>query len=331
MAMQSRRIGRLVAAAVVLAVVIGGGAFALGIWGGVELMQAAREKGCTDPFADTIPLPELAPATGKRVRFLVIGDTGTGSTAQDRVARAARTVCDERGCDFALLLGDNFYPDGVSGVDDPLFRERYEKQYGPLGRPVLAVLGNHDVHNNPAPQVLYSLRSDTWRMPAYAYRFRAGPVRFFAVNTNCSLLQWHRLADRLERESSSAAWTVTFGHHPIFSTGPHGDADAITRWYFGRYIAPHVDAYFAGHTHMLEHLRRPDSRTAHLISGAGGGSNVVGPDYEPRPSAAETPFLYGEPGFAWVEADAETFTVRFFDDQPQELYRHTVRRSDRTR
>ena len=43
---------------------------------------------------------------------------------------------------FVALVGDNFYPDGVSSVQDAQFRSAFEALYGPLGKPVLAVVGN---------------------------------------------------------------------------------------------------------------------------------------------------------------------------------------------
>jgi hypothetical protein len=46
-------------------------------------------------------------------RFIALGDGGTGTLAQYQVAAAAKTVCDQKGCDFALYLGDNIYEVGV--------------------------------------------------------------------------------------------------------------------------------------------------------------------------------------------------------------------------
>src|SRR5687768_14460425 len=50
------------------------------------------------------------------VRFVGFGDAGEGNEAQQRVANAAEVVCQDRGCDFAMMLGDNFYDEGVTSV-----------------------------------------------------------------------------------------------------------------------------------------------------------------------------------------------------------------------
>ncbi len=41
--------------------------------------------------------------------ILVLGDSGTGKAGQYRVGHAMYEVCRQRGCDFALMLGDNIY------------------------------------------------------------------------------------------------------------------------------------------------------------------------------------------------------------------------------
>ena len=45
--------------------------------------------------------------------LLVFGDGGTGEAGQYRVGQAMYEVCRERQCDFALMLGDNIYEDGI--------------------------------------------------------------------------------------------------------------------------------------------------------------------------------------------------------------------------
>src|SRR5689334_9993322 len=62
------------------------------------------------PPADNDPDPEPLPP---RVRFIAIGDSGTGEAEQYEVAASIATHCADFGCDFVLYLGDNFYPGGV--------------------------------------------------------------------------------------------------------------------------------------------------------------------------------------------------------------------------
>ena len=93
----------------------------------------------TDADADTDPDP--APY----VRFIALGDIGTGSDLQASVADAAAAICGVEGCDFALLLGDNFYQCGVTSIEDEQFQTTFEAMYDDpnLAMPFNAILGNH--------------------------------------------------------------------------------------------------------------------------------------------------------------------------------------------
>src|SRR3989442_1644175 len=83
-----------------------------------------------------------SPATTHGVtRFVALGDTGTGDCNQYKVARALKRWCDAKGCDFVLLLGDNFYERGLpdlcrwdpqaSRVFPDEFRSAFTDPYGP--------------------------------------------------------------------------------------------------------------------------------------------------------------------------------------------------------
>ncbi|MED5390014.1 MAG: metallophosphoesterase, partial [Pseudomonadota bacterium] len=88
------------------------------------------------------------------LRFIVIGDSGSGSAGQYAVGEAIAKVCDEKdefvgdlafpGCDLVVGLGDNIYESGVTSVDDPQFAEKFEKPFEPVQLPFYMVLGNHD-------------------------------------------------------------------------------------------------------------------------------------------------------------------------------------------
>ena len=88
------------------------------------------------------------------LRFIVIGDSGSGSAGQYAVGEAIAEVCQRKdefvddmafpGCDLVVGLGDNIYESGVTSVDDPQFAEKFEKPFDPVQLPFYMVLGNHD-------------------------------------------------------------------------------------------------------------------------------------------------------------------------------------------
>jgi hypothetical protein len=70
-------------------------------------------------------------------------------------------------------VGDNFYPAGVSSVNDKRFQETFEDAYKEpeLQVPWWHLAGNHDHRGNASAQVAYSALSPggRWRMPALWY------------------------------------------------------------------------------------------------------------------------------------------------------------------
>ncbi len=204
----------------------------------------ATGGGSTDASADA--------AAPRRVRFVAIGDTGKGNDGQRQVAAAMAQVCATEGCDFVVLLGDNIYDAGVSGVDDPLWQERFEQPYAGLDLPFYAVLGNHDYggwlvvplgglgneFSKGQHEVAYSQVSAKWRMPATHYTFTAAHVGFIALDTNAILWGDTTYGDQatwLPTATAAVAdrrWQIVLGHHPYRSNGEHGNA--------GNYDAPEL-------------------------------------------------------------------------------------------
>lgn len=194
-----------------------------------------------------------ASAAPAEVRFVAFGDSGNATPNQLAVGQAMGAVCASRGCELALMLGDNFYASGVSSVDDGQFQAKFETPYASLKVPVWVTLGNHDNSRGPGEgsdnakgdfQVEYHYlaqrTSDKWRMPARYYSFKAGELaEFFSLDSNplAALVpdpspdflaatygpaqqQWLEGA----LKASKAPWKIAFAHHPYLSNGAHGNA-----------------------------------------------------------------------------------------------------------
>jgi hypothetical protein len=70
----------------------------------------------------------LEPAEPNTVRFIAVGDVGTGTTIEYRVAKAMGNKCELDGCNFVLLLGDNIYENGVDSISDTQFGTKFKKR-----------------------------------------------------------------------------------------------------------------------------------------------------------------------------------------------------------
>jgi hypothetical protein len=168
------------------------------------------------PGSDDVPAAPEAPSgeppvAAARVRFIALGDSGTGSAGQYAVGAAIARLCAEKsegdgraGCDLVLGFGDNIYENGPEDAFDVQFEDKFEQPFAPVDLPFYMVLGNHDNTgyiagdgtNNARGdiEVAYHYRdgrsSERWQMPARYYQFHAGGddgaplVSFFALDSN---------------------------------------------------------------------------------------------------------------------------------------------------
>ena len=234
------------------------------------------------PFA----IPAVVPGAAYE-RLIVLGDMGTGRPDQYKVAAAMAQRAKSDHVDFILTVGDNFYEDGVSSVDDPQWKSKFEDVYADpaLQLPIYPSLGNHDHRGNPKAQVEYSQRNKNWKMPAQYYTFThtlgdETTVQYFAIDSDPIQRAGGDSGEQLtwldsELAKSAARWKIVFGHHPLYSNGEeHGDNEAMIAK-VGPLLTKHkVDVYLCGHDHTLE-MFKPIGGVYHVVTGAGGGPDMA--------------------------------------------------------
>lgn len=161
---------------------------------------------------------------------------------------------------FIVLLGDNFYPNGVSSISDPLW-DLFD-ELAPSAPEFYAVLGNHDYQQSVTPQLLYHTVSNKWNLPAqYYYRhIKFGGVRICALfldtfEYNAEQLEWTIKTLSAPACADQSTYRLVFTHYPIRTVGVfHTSRD--TR-HLDRVLRPvleeyHVHAYVAGHEHDMQ-------------------------------------------------------------------------------
>lgn len=289
------------------------------------------------------PPPVTEPSASAPVlRFIAMGDGGVGNDTQYAVAKAVKSVCAERGCDFVLYLGDNIYNDGVSGVEDPQFQTKFEQPYAELDLIFHMVLGNHDygelslAESKAEFEVAYSEHSTKWSMPARHYTFTQEHVQFYALDTN-QIMVWDRPEQQAwldrERAASTADWHIAFGHHPYISNGQHGNAGEYEgsayipiasgksmKDFMDTSICGQMNLYLSGHDHNRQWLEE-QCGTNFIVSGAAAKtSGLVG---------RETPTHFEDDrkaGFLWVEIEGNTLTGVFYDQDASVDYESSFTR-----
>jgi hypothetical protein len=295
------------------------------------LLLAAPPGFAADPIAD----PGF-------VRFVALGDTGKGNDTQYAVAKAMTKVCAERGgCNFGLLLGDIIYQSGVTSVDDPQWKDKFELPYAGVPFSFYGVLGNHDYGSSweywkPPFMLSYAAQSQKLHMPGRHYSFRAGPVEFLAVDTNA--LFWGLAKEESEamdlgvQQAKGRPWRIGFGHHPYLSNGKHANAGhyeglpwswlpaagGTLKTFFEEHVCGKVDLYLAGHDHTLQDLGERCG-TDWLISGGGSSATHTLTDRNP------SEFQKDVPGFLLVEATEDRLDLTFFDEFGKQLHTRSVR------
>jgi hypothetical protein len=137
------------------------------------------------------------------------------ASGQAAVATAMRRFCDgPAACEFAVMLGDNIYPDGATagadGRDDATrFRKIFHEPYAPLaandeGFRIYAALGNHDwktSREGAMAQVRYLAETPPFYMDGIRYRVApTGDPReleIFVLDTHVMLSDHSILDDAL--------------------------------------------------------------------------------------------------------------------------------------
>ena len=187
------------------------------------------------------------PASKDSVRFLVVGDSGTGDRAQNEVARQMARSREVFDFDFAIMLGDNLY--GSERPQD--YARKFELPYKALldaDVQFYASLGNHD---DPNQRFYKPFNMGGNRF----YSFQKKDVRFYALDSNYMDRDQQRWLEQ-ELSQSNAKWKIPYFHHPIYSSGGrHGsevDLRAVVEPMFIKYG---VSVVFAGHEHFYERLK----------------------------------------------------------------------------
>ena len=206
-------------------------------------------------------LPLTLPNREDAVRFMVVGDTGTGSRRQNELARLMARYRQSFPFEFALLVGDNMY--GSEKAAD--YKSKFEDVYRPLLDSKVkfyAALGNHDESNQRFYEH-FNMNGEEY------YNFKKGPVSFYALNSNYmdkKQLAW--LEEKLAADASD--WKVAFFHHPPYSSGgKHGSATSLRQIVEPIFLKHGVNLVLAGHEHFYERVK-PQKGIYYFISGAGG-------------------------------------------------------------
>jgi len=135
------------------------------------------------------------------------------------VARAMEELCRSAPCDFAVMVGDNIYPDGATlgqdGISDARrFEDMLDRPFSGLGAntpgfAIYAMLGNHDWRHSregALAQLSYLQQHPRFRMPGLFYRAVPpgfeGEIELFVIDTEMLLASTTVRKDALDADGN---------------------------------------------------------------------------------------------------------------------------------
>jgi len=225
-------------------------------------------------FTPVVGPKQITKNPTEKIKFLVFGDSGSGSNEQKILAR----LMEKESPDLILHTGDLAYERGtpMELKEKALFI--YQKLFDQAS--FYPVLGNHDYLTQNGQPFL-----DIFKLPGNEryYFFSVGKNLFIALDSNALLdeapnkmLSW--LEQTLSRNVTSYQWVFVYFHHPAYSTGSHGSDKRVQDKIVPILEKYSVDMVFSGHDHNYQRTceikqgKCENGGIVYLVTGGGGKS-----------------------------------------------------------
>ena len=207
---------------------------------GYALQNGSAQNGAPAAVL-TPPVEESAVESGPSIDFIALGDSGyetpwfsffgswygirgthwaPGTSGLPVMGPLLTNYCKTNNCDFAVMLGDNIYPDGVEGIDAEDDAERFMDVFTTPFAPLLEhdaefrifpTLGNHDWRGKRlgvAAQLEYLKTTPPFDMKGLFYSVKPegtnGLVEVFVVDTEMLLSTQYVFEPNLDEDGREA-------------------------------------------------------------------------------------------------------------------------------
>jgi len=301
----------------------------------------------------TVALCVLSNVAGMQV--LTIGDFGDDSSGgvirQEELSLIMSDWCGVRKCDFIISTGDNFYPSGVTSVNDARFNTSWLWVYD---KPNIAdltwymTMGNHDygvIDNRELYQIDYAATEKRWVQPSLWYdvvRTEGNlTVHFVYIDAMSILLRKYDWEEELEwyektLAESTADWLIVVEHYPPYTVGGYATGSLIHRTNLVPPAEKHgVDLLISGHDHNLQHITKSVEVDVDYVVSGGGGRGLYAFDTRGNQTLNNMGYTvqyFGHHnGFVMLDISREAVVADYVDLQGKVQYSFTRTRSQRRR
>jgi len=177
---------------------------------------------------------------------------------------------------IVFTVGDAAYEEGTASN----FRDCYEPTWGRLkDRTLLSAVGNHE-YKTPNAAAYFAYFGSSAGRPGHGWRsLDVGAWHIVILNSNCDIvgcgsgsaqLRWLKA----DLAAHQARCTLAIWHHPLFSSGAHGNDPAV-RPFWRALRAAGADLVVNGHEHDYERFA-PQTAGGALDRSSGIRELVVG-------------------------------------------------------
>lgn len=272
------------------------------------------------------------------LQFVAFGDWGTKTDSFYQLMKILHKRASY--LDFCILLGDNFYPNGIGSLDDPRWKSNVI-DFFPSYLRLYPILGNHDWHQNPLSQIYFTYVSQNrvWKMPFFYYDeiFTIGTetIHFLFLDTClmspnfteyylqvCNVskeqiaffyafvkeykekqMQW--LQNTLQ--NSKSKYKIVCGHYPILSNGAHNVSPELYHTLIPIFEKYSVNLYLCGHDHNAQVIQYGNIYC--VLSGASSHSIPI------KPIVPQTLFYSSNCGFFQFQINTQSIQIDYINLQ----------------
>jgi hypothetical protein len=191
------------------------------------------------------------PSSGPQV-FVGAGDIGwCGSPGPEQTARIIDTIDGT-----VFTAGDNAYPSGTRQQ----YHDCYDPSWGRHKARTRPVPGNHEYESANADPYFEYFGAAAGPPGLGYYSFEVGDWHAVALNSNVATHDGSAQAQwlRADLAASRSRCTIAYWHHPLFSSGPNGNAAHMRDLWRILYDAG-ADVIVTGHDHLYERFAPQDA------------------------------------------------------------------------